>query len=348
MACNQMGAPASKTNGLLYNTCLIGIWIFLSSAVIFYNKYILTTLAFPYPITLTATHLIFQVVATRLLKRFVPARFSKNQNVPVQQAAPVYIAPETNKSGQDASISIQIGTGDAPARPDNELGFTPDIYWKKLVPIGVLFAASLYLSNLVYLYLSVTTIQMIKSGSPIAVLLSSFAFGLRQPTLRLISIILLICAGVAIASYGAIDFNLFGFGIQALAIAIEATRLSLIQTLLHGLGMTPIASLYAFAPVCLVTLACLLLPVEGLAPIYALPSLGIHIILLNTSMTFLLNLASIELINLSSLVLSLAKVVKDVLLILGGALLLGEAITSLQLGGYLVALIGLILFKMYG
>ena len=37
---------------------------------------------------------------------------------------------------------------------DPELLITSHVYWYKLVPIGVLFAASLVLSNLVYLYLS--------------------------------------------------------------------------------------------------------------------------------------------------------------------------------------------------
>ena len=55
---------------------------------------------------------------------------------------------------------------------------------------------------------------MIKAGSPLAVLLTSFAFGLKEPSLRLIGIILLICAGVLIASLGEADFQLAGFLVQ--------------------------------------------------------------------------------------------------------------------------------------
>jgi hypothetical protein len=154
----------------------------------------------------------------------------------------------------------QASTGVDPPPSD---ALPQEVYYRKLVPIGVLFAASLVLSNLVYLYLNVTTIQMLKAGSPIAVMLASFAFGLKEPSVKLVGIILLICSGVGIASVGAADFQLLGFGIQGTAIAVEATRLALIQvrgfvpalgrtnclaqTLLHGVGMSPLQSLYAFA-----------------------------------------------------------------------------------------------------
>lgn len=36
---------------------------------------------------------------------------------------------------------------------------------------------------------------VIKAGSPIAVMTVSFAFGLKKPSVHLVSIILLICAG---------------------------------------------------------------------------------------------------------------------------------------------------------
>ena len=61
---------------------------------------------------------------------------------------------------------------------------------------------------------------MLKSGSPIAVMVASFAFGLKQPNVRLVSIILTICAGVGIASYGAADYHPLGFAIQGIAICI--------------------------------------------------------------------------------------------------------------------------------
>ena len=50
----------------------------------------------------------------------------------------------------------------------------------------------------------------------------------------------------------------------------------------------------------------------------------------------------------SSLVLTLAGVIKDILLIVGSVILFGNAITRVQVGGYAIALVGLVLFKLKG
>lgn len=64
-------------------------------------------------------------------------------------------------------------------------------------------------------------------------------------------------------------------------------------------------------------------------------------------MTFALNLSSVWLIgSASGLVLTLAGVLKDILLIAGSWLILGSSITGIQLLGYAIALVGLVVFKM--
>lgn len=63
-------------------------------------------------------------------------------------------------------------------------------------------------------------------------------------------------------------------------------------------------------------------------------------------LTFLLNIAAVYLIQLSSLVLSLSKVGKDLILIFGSALILGgHPVSPLQWLGYLIALVGLVAYK---
>lgn len=101
-------------------------------------------------------------------------------------------------------------------------------------------------------------------------LLVSAAFGLKELTRKILLIVTLISFGVALASYAEIDFELVGFLVQvrspyegrclasvsdatvngqALAICIESCRLVLVQRLLQGFGLDPIASLYYMAPV---------------------------------------------------------------------------------------------------
>lgn len=89
---------------------------------------------------------------------------------------------------------------------------------------------------------------MIKSASPVAVLITNFAWGLRPISLKLLSIVALISIGICIASYGELAFSTLGFVLQCVAIIVEANRVVLIQMLLQGEGMTPITTLYFFAP----------------------------------------------------------------------------------------------------
>lgn len=66
---------------------------------------------------------------------------------------------------------------------------------------------------------------------------------------RLFAIVIAISMGVALASYGELNFVMSGFVCQTLGIAFEAARLVSIQKLLTGLKMSPLVSLYYFAPV---------------------------------------------------------------------------------------------------
>jgi len=159
-------------------------------------------------------------------------------------------------------------------------------------------------------------------------------------------IVLMISAGVGLASHGELRFNLIGFIAQAAAVAFEASRLVMIEILLHGLKMDPLVSLHYFAPVCaLINIACLPF-MEGLAPFYELARIGPLILISNASVAFLLNVASVLSVSAASgLVLTLAGVLKDIILIMGSVVIFGSLITPLQIFGYSIALGGLVLFK---
>lgn len=228
----------------------------------------------------------------------------------------------------------------------NNVEMTMDRWTRNILPIGALFSGSLVFSNMAYLTLSVSFIQMLKAFTPVAVLIISFAFGLKKMSGTLTGIVLMISVGVSLASYGESVFNMTGFTYQVLAIGFESTRLVMVQVLLQGLKMDPLVSLYYFSPVC-AALNMILLPfTEGLAPFQALAKLGPVILLSNAGVAFGLNVASVFLIGAaSSLTLTLAGVLKDILLILGSMWLLGSTVTGLQFVGYAIALGGLVLFK---
>lgn len=230
-----------------------------------------------------------------------------------------------------------------------DVNMTKDMFVRSILPIGLLFSGSLILSNSAYLYLSVSYIQMLKAFTPVAILLISWTFRIAEPNKKLAVIVLMISFGVAMASHGELHFNLFGFIIQAAAVAFEASRLVMIQILLHGLKMDPLVSLHYYAPVCAVINLAFLPFTEGLAPFYELAKLGPFILFSNAFVAFLLNVAAVFLVGVGSgLILTLAGVFKDILLITGSVLIFGSTVTPLQVIGYSIALGGLILFKTSG
>ncbi|GAA5847293.1 hypothetical protein JCM9279_000225 [Rhodotorula babjevae] len=222
-----------------------------------------------------------------------------------------------------------------------------DRWYKNIVPIGALFSASLIFSNLAYLTLSVSFIQMLKAFTAVAVLGMSVMMGLDTWDKRKAVTVIGISAGVALASYGELRFVFSGFLFQCFGILFEATRLVAIQKLLQGLRMDPLVSLYYYAPVCAVFNGLLVLPFEGWAPFeQILDKVGPITLFVNCNVALLLNVSVVFLIGCaSSLVLTLSGVLKDILLVTGSVVLFGTPVTMIQLVGYSIALGGLFVFK---
>lgn len=141
----------------------------------------------------------------------------------------------------------------------------------------------------------------------------------------------------------------------------------MIQILLHGMKMDPLVSLHYYAPVCAVINACIIPFTDGMAPIWNLHKVGLLVLFTNAGIAFALNVslisppqkkksltlqkqvAAVFLISVGSgLILTLAGVLKDILLISGSVLAFGSPITGMQVFGYSISLSGLILFKTTG
>ncbi|POR36770.1 Putative sugar phosphate/phosphate translocator [Tolypocladium paradoxum] len=279
-------------------------WIFFSNLTILFNKWILDSAGFRYPILLTCWHLVFATLATQLLARTTTLLDSRHK-----------------------------------------LPITPRLYLRTICPIGLLYSGSLVCSNLVYLYLSVAFIQMLKSAAPVAVLFTSWAWRVADPSLAALLNILVIVAGVALASFGEIQFSMVGFLYQIGGIAFEAVRVVMIQVMLSGEGlkMDPLVGLYYYAPVCAVMNVLVALPSE--VPRFQwedLTHVGFGMLFLNAGVAFLLNIASVFLIGKTSgLVMTLTGIFKNILLIIVSIIIWRTEITLLQGVGYSIALAGL-------
>jgi len=275
---------------------IIALWIFLSAAVILINKYILAYAGFPYPITLTLSHMAFcSTLAFGLIK-----------------------------AGVTETVNLDTST-----------------YFRCVVPIAALFSGTLWMGNAAYLYLSVAFIQMLKALMPITVYSCGVIVGTEKYALNYAMNMVLVGVGVAVASYGEINFNLIGVFFQGGSIVTESFRLVLIQVLLQqrGIKLNPVTTLYYIAPACF---AFLLVPWSFLE----LPKMMGNddwnfvpgILLASAAAAFALNMSVFLLIGRSSaLTMNVAGVIKDWLLIMLSVMMFESPVSSLQLVGYGVA-----------
>lgn len=174
------------------------------------------------------------------------------------------------------------------------------LYVRTILPIGVFYSGSLVFSNVVYVYLSVAFIQMLKSASPVIVLGVSWLWGVADPTYSQLSTILVIVCGVALSSFGEIQFSWIGFFFQLGGTVFEAVRLVMIQVMLSGEGlkMDPLVGLYYYAPVCAAMnflVACV-----SEVPKFKFEdavNAGFGMLFLNAAIAFILNVASVFLVR---------------------------------------------------
>lgn len=227
---------------------------------------------------------------------------------------------------------------------------TGAIYLRAIVPIGAFFSLSLICSNVAYLYLTVSFIQMLKATTPVAVLVVTWIMRLAKFDMRVLLNVSVIVFGVVIASYGEVNFVLVGVTFQVAGIMFESVRLAMVQRLLSSseFKMDPLVSLYYFAPVCAVMnfLCCLVFEGHKLS-LAAIQEVGIISLTLNAAVALCLNISVVFLIGkTSSLVLTLSGVLKDILLVCASVAIWHSPVSMLQMFGYSIALGGLMYYKL--
>ena len=151
-------------------------------------------------------------------------------------------------------------------------------------------------------------------------------------------------------SVGETYFSIIGFSFQTMGILAESSRLVLTNMLMKQLKLDPLSSLYYTAPLCFVFIfpACMYFEAVAL-PYDRIFSINFgSVLLLNGVVAFMLNVAVVLLIgNTSALILTLAGIVKDLMLVFLSILVFGSPVTPLQYFGYFIALVGLNLHKEY-
>jgi drug/metabolite transporter (DMT)-like permease len=207
---------------------------------------------------------------------------------------------------------------------------------------------------------------MVKSSTPIWVLLFALLFGLEKPRILVISIIIVMVIGVVLTVDGETKFDMTGFLLVLTAAVMSGLRWSLTQLLLQHdtLGMdNPVATLYHLSPVMFVTMATLslifedpigqfqtsehfdsffhivesfgLMAIGGLLGKYTDNVIQNYLILSDRlSLAFAMTLAEFHLIKSTNTVtLSVAGISKEVVIITLSVLIYGDVLTPINLLG---------------
>lgn len=224
-----------------------------------------------------------------------------------------------------------------------------ETYVAAIVPIGGCYAVALWVGNAAYLHLSVSFIQMLKALMPVAVFLAGSVMGTESFSMTKLANMVTIAVGVAIASVGELNFNVFGVALQLGSIVAESIRLTLVQLLLQsrGLKLNPITTLYYVSPCCFVFL---LVPFFGLELLQLANDVDVVInpfyMITNAAVAFCLNMAVFLLIGkTSALTMNVAGVVKDWALIAVSVFVFRDPVSAVNLGGYLLAFLAVCFYN---
>ncbi|ORX61416.1 TPT-domain-containing protein [Hesseltinella vesiculosa] len=201
---------------------------------------------------------------------------------------------------------------------------------------------------------------MVKSSTPVWVLLFSFMFGFEKPRWRLVMIIFVIVSGVFLTVEGETKFDTLGFTLVLVAAVASGLRWNMTQLLLQQdrLGIhSPIATLYYLSPIMFVTMLFLSLVIEH--PIdqfrysghfdnayHVVESFGLMAI--GGLLAFAMTLSELYLIkNTNTVTLSVAGISKEVVVISLSVLIYGDVLTSKTILGLIVSIAGIIWYNYY-
>ncbi|KAF9913113.1 Triose-phosphate Transporter [Linnemannia zychae] len=305
------------------NFSYILAWYFFSTALSIYNKNLMgkDNWNFNLPLFVSSIHAGLHFVITACLMHFWPDVF------------------DATRSGKGGRITIHS-------------------YVTQVVPCAVAAALEICMANASLMYITLSFYTMIKSSTPIWVLMFAFFFRLEKPRLSLILIIGVIVVGVVLTVAGETQFDMTGFVLVLLAAVMSGLRWSLTQMLLQKdqLGMdNPVATLYYISPIMFVLMSILSLVVED--PFMQFSSSAFFQDFQTGALTmvmaggggflaFAMTVAEFKLIkNTGTVTLSVAGISKEIVVISLSMLIFGDRLTFVNLLGLLVSIGGIMAYN---
>lgn len=225
-------------------------------------------------------------------------------------------------------------------------------YLYHVVPVALCQAGTLALGNATYLHFGVGMVQMLKAGTPIFVLLTLVMLRLESPSMIRTMFVSLITVGTFITAGTTPQWNWTGLTLSLGAMITEALRVGLTQFLLRSCKFSVTEGQYVLAPT--VSLALLVasltiegqdvLSIEALSKVIEYP----HLFLFAACLGTVVNYSSYLVIkSCGALSLKVVTTLRNIALVVYGAFVLGEPVTSSQGAGYTLALVGFVGYSYY-
>lgn len=224
-------------------------------------------------------------------------------------------------------------------------------YLKRVMPVGFFHAATLSFGNLVYLYLNVGFIQMLKSFTPVIILVCSTLTGLEFPSQMTILSIAVISVGTAVTSSFVPELSIVGLGVMFMSELSEAIRLLMTQFLLQNLKFGVIEGQYVLAPAAAFWLGCAACIFEGQKMVdngaFAIMAANPAPFFVASALGLCVNFLSYLVIQTtSSLTMKVLGTARTILTICVGVVIWGENIGLKSMFGYGLSLAGFVSYNL--
>ncbi|KAH7155070.1 triose-phosphate transporter family-domain-containing protein [Dactylonectria estremocensis] len=303
------GLEKPKAYSGIHPSLYVICWIGFSSSVILFNKWLLDTLNFRYPVILTTYHLTFATVVTQIMARWTTLLDGRKT---VKMNSRVYVR-----------AIVPIG-----------------IFFSLSLICGNL--TYLYLSVAFIQMLKATTpVAVLISGWALGVSQPNLRQFLNVSAI-VVGVIIASIGEIHFVVIG-VMYQIGGVIFEALRLTMVQRLLSSADY-----KMDPLVSLYYFAPICAVMNGVVALiwevPHCTMDQVY---NVGLFTFFLNGLCAFMLNVSVVFLIGkTSAVVLTLCGVLKDIMLVAASMAIWGTQVTGLQFFGYSIALGGMVYYKL--
>ena len=230
---------------------------------------------------------------------------------------------------------------------------TKEQFRNYVVPIGISTAMEIGFSNIALGLLTVSFQTMLKGGAPVFTMLWGLAFGVETFSWPLSVALLLISAGVGLASAGeGADFVVLGFILQLCATALGGFRWAITHVLLQGeeaTRMPPLTATLYTSPAAALCLLPFAIALEGKGVLTYFEDTDarralylVLILMVIATFVFLLLISEYWLVHeTSSLALSVAGICKELVTIAGGVIFYHDHISLLNVVGFLICQFGI-------